>query len=165
MAAPTTITPVAPDSAVGIQLWDGYQTLIGFGEDPNICLWIVEVTPPGLEGGEPIDQTNMHNTTWRTKLPRSLVDCEEMSLVVHYDPVAYDECLAILNKHNTANSSITIQFPDGSTLDFWGYLRSFKPQALQEGQKPTANVVLVPTNWDPVNSVEAAPVMTEVAGT
>lgn len=162
MADPTTVTLADPS---GIQLEDGYQALIGFGLDTDIALWIVEVSPPGLEGGEPIDQTNMHNVDWRTKIARSLIDTEEMSLVVHYDPVAYNQCKAILNKWRTANSVVTIQFPDGSTLDFWGYMRSFKPQNLQEGQKPTANVVLVPTNWDPVNNVEAGPVMTEVAGT
>jgi len=162
MADPSTITPVAPD---GIDLKDGYQTLIGFGEDTNISLWIKEVTPPGVEGGEPIDTTTMHNSTYITKIAQALIDLEPVSAVVGYDPDAYDECIAICNKDDSSDSSFTIQFPDGSTLDCWGYLRSFKAQRLARGTYPLADIVLVPTNWDPVNRLEAGPVMTEVAGT
>jgi hypothetical protein len=68
---------------------------------------------------------------------------------------------ALINNETT----ITVHFPDGSTLAFYGYLKTFEPQEMTEGEQPEAECEFVVTNWDPANRVEAGPVMVEVAGT
>lgn len=158
MASPAATPRATP---LGIPLQDGYQSLVTFAADPNISLWEKTVTPPPVEGGDSVNTTTMHNAVYFTKAPRSLVDIEDSSLTCAYDPDAYDEIIAIINTPTT----ITITFPDGSTLAFYGYLKRFEPSDLVEGTQPEATVTLVCTNWDHVNKVEAGPVMTEVAGT
>ncbi len=158
MAAPATTARVIPP---GIKLLDGFSTVIAFAVDANINLWEIGVTPPGIDGGDAIEVTNMHNITWRTFEPRSLYTLSESSFTSFYDPEVYVSILLLVN----VRGSVTTHFPDGSTLDYYGYLRVFEPQEIVEGDTPQANVTIQPTNWDPVNNVEAAPVMTEVAGT
>ena len=158
MAAPATTARVDP---VGIKVDDGYQTLIAFEADPDISFWEKTVQPPGMDGEDKINTTTMHNVTWRTFASRALVSLTEASLTVAYDPDAYNQILAILN----VEGSITVHFPDGSTLDFFGFLKNFEVQDHEEGAQPEANIIIEPTNYDPVNNVEAGPVLTSVAGT
>lgn len=158
MAAPT---PTARQSPTGIRLDDGFSSLITFGADPNICFWEKTVTPPGIDGGDSIETTTMHTDAWRTMAPRQLKTLTDSSTTVAYDPNVFNEILALINVRTT----ITVTFPDGSTLAFYGFLRSFEPSELTEGEQPEATVNLTPTNYDPTNDVEAAPVLTSVAGT
>lgn len=158
MADPATTARVTP---LGIPLKDGHSTKIAFEDDPDISFWEKTVSPPGIDGGDPIDFSSMHNLVYTTFTSRALVTLTECTTTVFYDPDMYDEALNLVN----VEGSITIHFPDLSTLDFWGYMRSFIPDALEEGSPAEATIVIQPTNWDPVNNVEASPVMTEVAGT
>lgn len=158
MAAPTPTVRQTPD---GIKLKDGYQSLITLSNDPDIALWEKTVQPPGLDGGDPIDQTTMHNVTWRTMAPRALVTMTEHTVVCAYDPVIYTSILAQLNVEQT----ITITFSDGSTLAFFGFIRLFDFAELEEGTQPEVTVTFTPTSWDNVNKVEAGPALAEVAGT
>lgn len=160
MAVPDHVTRVDPTES-GIKLPDGYQTTIAFQHDAGIELWEKTVQPPGLDGGDPIDQTTMFNLVFRTTAPRSLITLTEASKVCAYDPDVYDQIQAILN----LNGGVTVTFPDGSQLSFWGYLRLFEPQSMEEGSQPEANVTITPTNFDPINKVEAGFNLTEVAGT
>jgi hypothetical protein len=138
-----------------------------FSQDPDISFWMKTVTPPGIDGGDAVENTTMHNSTWRTFSPRALATLTEATFTAAYDPNVYYDIVGaggsggILN----AEGSITVHFPDGSTLDFFGYLRMFEPDALEEGSQPEATVTIQPTNWDPSAKVEAGPVMTEVVGT
>lgn len=158
---------VAPVAALldhdpaGITLKDGYQTLITIAADPDISFWEKTVQPPGLDGGDPIDTTTMHNSTWRTLSPRALITLTECTLTVAYDPDAYNQIQDVLNTETT----FTVTFPDGSTLAFFGFLRLFEPQSAEEGAQPEANITIQPTNYDPVNKVEAGPVLFDVEGT
>lgn len=158
MAAPVATVRQDP---TGIRLDDGYRTLVTFASDPNIELWEVSVTPPGLDGGDEIDTTTMHNDTYRTRSPRSLKTLTEFSMTVAYDPSCYTALLALINVETT----ITVTFPDGSTLAFFGFLKAFQPDALEEGSPPRASVTVVPTNQDPTSGVEQAAVLVSVAGT
>lgn len=158
MAAPSASARVDPS---GIKLKDGYSSLITFARDTNAALWEKTVTPPGVDGGDAIEQTTMHNDDWRTFAPRSLKTLTEHTFTAAYDPVFYTDVLSLVNFEDT----ITVTFPDGSTLAFFGYLKMFEPGELVEGEQPEATVTIVPTNWDSANDVEAAPVMTSVAGT
>ena len=158
MAAPATTTRTTP---TGKYLEDGFSTKIAFSRDPAIKFWEKTVTPPGIDGGDSIEQTTMHNTLWRTFAPRQLQTLTEMTTTAAYDPVVYTDIQELINQEG----SITVRFPDGSTLDFFGYLKMFQPNEVSEGEQPDAEVTIVPTNWDPINDVEAAPVLTSVAGT
>lgn len=155
---PATTTRQTP---AGIRLKNGHRTVIAFALDPDVSLWEIGVQPPGLDGGDAIDTTTQHNTTWRTMAPASLVTMTEASVTVAYDPDLYNQILALLNQEG----SITVHFPDGSTLDFFGYLRTFEPEENVENEMPQATVTIQPTNQDPTTGAEAAPVLTSVAGT
>lgn len=158
MAAPT---PVALGTPSGIKLKDGYSTRIAFSLNASIELWIKTVTPPPLDGGDPIDQTTMHNLLWRTKAPRSLIDTGVMAVKCAYDPNVYSSLQALLNSPGT----VTVQFPDGSTVSFFAYLSKAEPQEVSDGSQPEINITVVPTNFDPVNKVEAGPYVVSVTGT
>ncbi len=148
----------------GIPLQDGFQTIIGFASDETVEFWEKSGPPPGIEGGDPIEETTMHNSVWRTFRPRSLKTLEPITFTVAYDPDCYTtdtQVDKLINKEDT----VTVYFPDSSTLAFFGYLQNFIPQDHVEGEQPEAQITIVPTNWDPTFDVEAGPVMTEVSGT
>lgn len=158
MAAPTPGTRIAPG---GIKLKDGFSTVITFSGDTDVSIWEKSVKPPGIDGGDAIEQTTMHNTNWRTMAPRQLKTLTEFSVTGAYDPAVYTQILNLINVENT----ITVRFPDGSTLAFYGFLKTLEFADLVEGTQPEVTATVVPTNFDPVNHVEAAPVLASVAGT
>lgn len=135
------------------RLDDGFATLISFDEDSSVSMYEKEVTPPGVSGGGENDTTTMRNTTWRTKKPKELITLVESSLTVSYDPAVYDEIIAMVN----VNQEITITFPDSSTLVFWGWIDEFTPNSIVEGEQPTAELTIIPSNQNGSN-VETAPV-------
>ena len=141
MTSPSVTARTTPS---GERLRDGYQSLIAFAADADVSLWEKSVTPPGVDGGEPVDSTTMHNTAVRTKGPRALIDFSECKMTCGYDPQVYGQIIALVN----VETSITIHFPDGSTLCFFGYLQKFDPKELKEGTPPEADVVIVATNTD-----------------
>lgn len=156
MAAPRTAERGTP---AGIKLDDGYSTKVACYDDTDISFWERSVTPPGLDGDEPINTTTMFNVTYRTFSPRALKTLTPFTMSAAYDPDIYDQALALINK----NKEWTVTFPDGSTLDFWGFLQKFEPGELVEGTFPEATITVVPTNQDN-DGAEQAAVMTEVAG-
>jgi len=158
MGVPAATTRVTP---VGTKLDDGYQTLIAFAADPDVSFWEKTVQPPGLDGGDPIPTTTMHNSTYRTKAARSLIDTTDSSVVVAYDPVVYDQIIALLN----VEGAITINFSNSDTLSFFGFLQTFEPQEVEEGAQPEANITIAVTNVDPSDGSEAAPNYVTATGT
>lgn len=171
MAAPVAAAARVDPSALDIPLYDGHPTKVALNLTPAIAIWENSTTPPGVDGGDPIEATTFFNTAWRTFFPRALKTMTEMRLVGEYDPVLYDEAndspdvnsnvIDAVNRRDT----ITVFFSDGSTLAFYGYLRAFNPQEHTEGSVPLAEMVIQPTNWDHVNNVEAGPAMVEASGT
>lgn len=135
---------------------DGHQTLITIGAGSTApYMWEKTVTPPGVEGGGENDITTMHNTTWRTRSPKQLKTLSPMSCRVTYDPQLYSKLAAAVN----VNNEITITWPDGSTLKFWGWLDSFKAAELQEGAPGEADITIIPSNQNGSGG-ETAPVWT-----
>jgi len=137
------------------RLDDGYQTLVSFASDPTVLFYEKTVTPPGVDGGGETDTTTMLNTVWRTRNPKALITLSNGSMVVAYDPACFPEIIALVN----VNNLITITFPDGDTLAFWGWLDSFTPGEHTEGEQPTAEITIVPSNQN-ASGVETAPVHT-----
>lgn len=158
MTAPVAGARLDP---AGIKLDDGYRTLLACAANPDVSFWEKTVKPPGLDGGDEIDTTTMHNDTWRTRAPRALVTMTEASMTAAYDPNIYNDILSVLNVETTW----TVHFPDGSTLAFYGFLKNFETNELSEGEQPTASITVVPTNQDPVTGAEEAPVLVSAAGT
>lgn len=127
------------------RLDDGYQTTVSFSSAPSgwtVILSEKSVTPPGLDGGEANETTTMRNTTYRTFAPRNLITMTPMSFVGAYDDTVYSAALSLLNVLN----QITVTFPDGKTLIFWGWLKEFTPNACEDGAQPTANITIIPSN-------------------
>jgi hypothetical protein len=152
MAAPALTARITP---TGFKLLDGYQALIAWSSEPGLDVWEIEVQPPGIDGDEQINTTTMHNEDYRTFSPRSLKTLTPHQVVVAYDPSSWENLNGLIN----FNDAITVIYSDGSTLSFWGYLKSVEFQPMVEGEMPRATLTIVPTNWDDDNCVEAAPVM------
>ena len=140
------------------KLTDGYQTLISFASDPTVLFYEKTVTPPGFDAGGEIDQTIMANTALRTSMPKALLSVSNSSLTVAYDPACYDEVKALAG----VNNLITVTFPDGSTLVYWGWLNTFTPSELQEGEQPTAEMEIITSNLND-SDVETGPVYAAAA--
>lgn len=134
---------------------DGFSTTITFSEDSEVVLYEKNVTPPGVDGGGEIDTTTMRNAIWRTKQPKKLINLSPASLTVAYDTDAYDNITGMIN----TNQEITVTFPDDATLVFWGWINTFMPGEITEGEQPTAEVEIIPSNHDD-DGVETAPVFT-----
>lgn len=158
MAAPS---PTARSTPGGLKLEDGFSSKVTFSRDVDICLWEIDVTPPGVDNGEPISTTTMHNVRYRTKKPRKLIESTDPSFNAAYDPAIYPLIIDMIGIEQT----ITFTFPDGSTLAVFGYVKSFTPGALTEGGFPSAAVALVETDQDHANDVEAGPALASVSGT
>lgn len=133
---------------------DGFATLITFANYPSVALWEKEVTPPGISGGGANDTTTMRNTAWRTRSPKQLKTLSDASGVYAYDPASYTDLIAMINE----NQQITITFADAQTLTFWGWLDEFTPARAVEGEQPTAEATIVPSNQN-ASGVETAPVL------
>jgi len=137
---------------------DGFKTLISFANGPTLEYYEKEVTPPGIDGGGPIDTTTMRNNNWRTNAAKQLKSLTESSIVVAYATDLYQDLLAQIN----VNQLITIVFPDNAEYTFWGWLNAFTPGALVEGEQPTATISIQPSNRNnAVPPVEVDPVYIE----
>jgi hypothetical protein len=135
---------------------NGFSTLITFAALDFGPANIVEktVTSPGVEGGGPINITNMRNLRFRTAVPKSLLTVKNLTLTVQWDPVWYD--LVILNMQVVDLTSII--YPDASALEFYAWVDDISPQENREGEEPLANMVVIPGLW--YNDAEEPPVYT-----
>jgi len=140
------------------QYLDGHSTKITFASNASVELWEKEVTPLSLEGGDGKDITTMHNVTFKTKAPNVLIEVGECACSVSYAIGTYTDMLDMLNE----NQLITITFPDGATVAFWGWISEFKPSSNKEGEMPTADLKIIPSNRNDAGA-ETAPVFTETS--
>lgn len=152
-------TPTARGTPTGIKLRDGFSSKITLSGNTTINFWEKSVTPPGMDGGPPVEQTTMFNETRVTKAPQVLYDMTDGAAKVAYDPAVYTQIISIINQPIT----ITQTWRDGTTLADYGYLQSFKPDPLERGKQPEASVVIVYTGQD-TSGTEWAPTITSVSG-
>ncbi len=158
MSAPAHTAVVLP---TGIMIPDGFKTTIAFSRKSGVNLWPKDVTPPGIEGGGGIDVTTMLNVTYRVKRAKQLVSIDDISFDAGWDPSSYADYLTLCNREG----SVTVFLPDGTYVDVYAYLNTFKPGRHSEGGFPLAACGIVVTNWDPVGRVEVGPVFVGVTGT
>lgn len=137
------------------RLKDGHPTTINFSLNPNVKLWEMTVTPPGISAGGANDTTSMRNTTWRTNQPKHLKTLTPFTFDAQYDPIWYDQALAMAG----VNQLIYVLFPDGDKYYFWGWLDTVAPNAVSEGSPPTVSVTVIPSNQDNTGA-EVAPYRT-----
>lgn len=152
MAAPNIVGRNTP---VGQPMRKGYQSLIAFEANQDVLFWEKGIKPPGMDGGEAIDATTMHNLIYRNMGPQALVTLTESTIRAAYTPNLYNDILSLIN----VETSVTIRFSIGVYLAFYGFLRSFDGDEMTEAAQPECNIQITATNWDPVNNVEAAPVV------
>jgi hypothetical protein len=136
---------------------DGTGAQISFG---GANLQEVSISPPSVTGGGALEVTTHRNGTWRTKAPKTLKDLGEVSFSAVYDPAEFNT--TGLGKVNV-NQSITVTFPDTSTLVFYGFIDSFTPGEITPGELPTVDVTIVVTNQagaGTTGGAETAPVYT-----
>ena len=138
------------------RLDDGFRTLITLANAPTVKIFEKEVTPPGVSAGGPIDTTTMRNTAWRTQAPRQLKSMTQISATVAYATNGYDAIKAQVG----VNQLITVTWPDGATVAFYGWVDEFTPGAGTEGEQPTASLTIQPSMVN-ASGVETAPVFTE----
>lgn len=131
---------------------NGFSTLVDIA---GTTLEEKGVTPPGIDGGGENDTTTMRNVTWRTRAPMSLKTLTEASFRAAYAVAAYTTLVNAIN----VNQLITIRFPDGSELAFWGWLNQFEPGEVVEGEQPEADVTIIASNQN-ASGAEVAPVYT-----
>lgn len=155
-------TTTARGTPTGKKLRNGHPTKLAFALLPAANFWEVTTGVPGVDGGPEVNNTTMHNVLWETMIPGALLTLSPFDVDAAWDPNFYGQCSAtLINK----NGSVTVHLPDGSTIDFFGFLQKMVPQPLKKNEFPMVKLTIVPTNTDPTTYAEAAPVVTEVVGT
>jgi len=168
MGAPAITAPGTPE---GVKVDDGFASCFAFALLPNVSLWEVETQMPGLDGGDPIDNTTHRNKKVRTKAARKLYDVGETQHTCRYNKKTFEQIKAsLLNKPG----AITQHFPDGvptstesglglgSSVSYFGYIQKIDPKPFKEGEPPEVEITVVTTNVDPSDGSEAVPVMNEI---
>lgn len=135
-----------------LRLDDGFSTIITLSLAPTIKLYERNVTPPMVSGGGPIETTTMRNTAYRTQAPRKLKTFGQMKSEVAYATSAIPVVQGLIGQ----NQLITLTNPDGSTMEFWGWVEEFTPGTNTEGSQPIANITIQPSNRD-ADGAEVAP--------
>lgn len=158
MGAPPNNPRTTP---AGFRLLDGFSSVVGMELYPGIALYERTVAPPGMDGGEAIETMTMWNVDFRTVAPRKLITMTPTKFTAAYDPVCYLDIFAAIN----VAQGITVWFPDGSSVDFFGFLQKFEPKDMEEGRMPEADVTFVPTMTDPADGTEAGGVYNAPSGT
>lgn len=151
----------------GIRLPTGFSTKLAFNRDADASFWeSLEggVGIPGVDGGDPIDISTMHQVAWRVMTARVLKTLTPFTVVAGFDPKIYGVSDMRENLVNQ-NGSVTSHFPDGSKLDYFAFLRGWDSPSNSESNMPVITLNVVPTNYDNVTRTEASPVLTEVTGT
>jgi hypothetical protein len=139
----------------GKMLVDGLGTTIDFAEAASVKFSEVTLQPPGLTGGGAINTTGLRNVRVRTQQPKKLVSVSSSKGTVKYDPLALEDAYALQG----VNQEITVTHPDGSTTVAWGWLEDFVPSENEEGNEPTADIVIEWSNEN-ASGVETKPVTT-----
>lgn len=151
------LTPVARTVPTGKMLKDGHRTTFTMQNYPGLNLKEKEVKGVGYDGNEEIDTTTMFNNLVRTYAPRKLIKGTAAQVKASYDT---DVLPTLLGQINT-EQSFTETYPNGSTLCWYGFLKSAEREAHKEGEQPTFNLTVVPTFADPSTGAEVLPVFTD----
>ena len=108
----------------------------------------------GIDGGDPIDDTCLSNTAYKTKIAQALKEVADLTFTADYEPADWAAIVAETN----VNQSIVLNFPSPlGALTFWGWLRSFTPAESGVGGRWTGTGTVVISNLN-ASGVETGPV-------
>jgi hypothetical protein len=134
-------------------LVDGQSTTIDLG---SATLQEISISPMSVSSGGEIEVTSMDNDNWRSKAPKKLHEGGEVSFSALYDPAEIGTHLSDVGK----NKLIKITFGNDSSvvggsanyqyLHFYGWVDSFSPSEISEGEAPTADVTIIVSNQNGV---------------
>jgi hypothetical protein len=119
-------------------LRDGFRALIAFSRLPGAggaTYLEVTIKLPAVDGRGGIDQTNMRNALYMTKVPHYLIMLDALSGTMMYDSAFYSAAAAVINRIQSA----TVTLPDGGTVTVWGWLNKIEPTEYKEGERPLIN--------------------------
>lgn len=134
---------------------DGFPTRVSFSAFSNVNIWDKSVKPPGLDSGGPNDTTNMRNTTVRTMAPKKLFTVTPGSSKFLYAVALLNDVIAAKG----INQQITWTYPDGSSIQIWGWIDKVEFDDIKEGESATGTITYQPSNQDNTGA-EVAPVIT-----
>ena len=83
--------------------------------------------------------------------PKSLITATQVNISGGWDPALYNEMEAMIG----VNQQITITLPTDDQVTVWGWIDSFEPSALEEGEFPTVDVVVEVSNQDNAGAEQA----------
>lgn len=138
-------------------LADGLMTTVAFELIPFV-IPEKDVTPPGFDGGGPIDVTTNRNVRYRSMFPKWLRTLTPLTFTGVVDPDWIPPIEAVVN----VNQIVDVNFPDGFILEFFGYIDKFVPGSHKESEQPTYVFTVQPTCLDHQGN-EVVPVF--IAGT
>lgn len=146
---------------------DGLSTTLVIGSYNFVCE--IEVTPPGIDGGEGIPQDCMRSGLWNLVWPKKRRKLTPITVLVSWNPDVYGFNIAAVSNNIyyvpgaypglivNQNMQMYVYFPTGSTLTFYGFVSKFEPQAMKEGERPTANMTIMPSLLHPSTGLAVAP--------
>ena len=157
MAAPVPANRTLP---TGYKMPEGFKSLITFSNNPALNIWEIDVKPPGVESGEAINTTTQQNNLWRTFWLPQLKTLEQITIKAAYDADVLQTDLT--GMVGPRGQTITILWPQGSKVAFFGDLMKCEFDPLKEKEFPTCTLTIVPTNTDSAHGyVEAGPAWTD----
>jgi hypothetical protein len=116
---------------------DGHGIRIVF-VNGGVTVYEKNVTPGGIEGGDPIDITTNDNTSLRSFAPRTLATETPINLEVTYNQTDKAALEALAN----TSDDIRTEYPDNTTELTSGWIRSVIANQATSGEQPTANLVV-----------------------
>lgn len=141
-------------------LKNGFKTVYSNAYNPNVRVASKTTKLPGFTMGGGIDTTTNDNNAYRTMAARALAALTNGTQQVAFDSEAIGDIMDLKGR----NCLWTATLPNGSHLDFYGFMDSFEPTGMTEGSQPIADMVIIVTNEDG-NGNESAPTYHSGGGT
>ena len=135
---------------------EGLGTTLTIG---SAVLCFVTLGVPGVDGGEALDATCLDNVEWITRLPQTLKNVPDISFTARFVPADWEGIVDEVNVNQLLTVDFSYQGADLGSISFWGYLKSFAPDAGAVGTTWNASGTLVVTNMNGSN-VETGPAYT-----
>lgn len=158
MAAPTVTAVGVP---LGRKLRRAYKTRFALGVLPTFSLFDFAITPGEWTIGQPIPQSTFLNTRYMTWAPQALIDIGPFIIRGQFDPDVFKT--AQLPTIIGAETAATHHWVGFGQLAMFGFVTNaaFTEAAVNSNDPPMITLGFKPSNYDPVNNVEAGPAFTD----
>ncbi len=100
----------------------------------------IEITPPSVDGGEPIDTTLLSTTDYKTKMAPKLKDMSNIPFKAEYQPKLQ------LEVPYGVGGELSIVIPEEGTFKVRAYLKGLQPDPLRVNERATMSGEFVVTN-------------------